>query len=109
MKASTTTFTLALSAAIGAAGIAHAAGNPFALNALSQGYMVAAADKAQDGKCGGAKNDAKAMGEGMKDAKAKDGEGKCGGAKSATAKEEVKVVKAKDGKCGEGKCGGAKK
>ena len=78
MKAGKTTLTLALTAAIGAAGIAHAAGNPFALNALSQGYMVAAADKAQDGKCG---------------------EGKCGGAKE---------TKAKDGKCGEGKCGGKK-
>lgn len=79
MNSSKITLTLALTAAIGAAGITHAAGNPFALNALSQGYMVAAADdKAQDGKCG---------------------EGKCG------AKKETK---AKDGKCGEGKCGGKK-
>jgi uncharacterized low-complexity protein len=98
MKASKTTLTLALTAAIGAAGIAHAAGNPFALNALSQGYMVAAADKAQDGKCGEGK-----CGGAKKDVKAKDGkcgEGKCGGDK--------KEAKAKDGKCGEGKCGGAK-
>jgi uncharacterized low-complexity protein len=96
MKASKTTLTLALTAAIGTAGIAYAAGNPFALNVLSQGYMVAAADKAQEGKCGEGKCGAK------KDAKAKDGkcgEGKCGGAKDA---------KAKDGKCGEGKCGGKK-
>jgi uncharacterized low-complexity protein len=96
MKASKTTLTLALTAAIGVAGIAHAAGNPFALNALPQGYMVAAADKAQDGKCGEGKCGAK------KDTKAKDGkcgEGKCGGAKEP---------KAKDGKCGEGKCGGKK-
>jgi len=84
MKASKTTLALALTATIGAAGIAHASGNPFALNALSQGYMVAAADdKAKDGKCG---------------------EGKCGGAKGAKATD----AKAKDGKCGEGKCGGAK-
>jgi uncharacterized low-complexity protein len=98
MKASKATLTLALTAAIGAAGIAHAAGNPFALNALSQGYMVAAADKAQDGKCGEGK-----CGGAKKDVKAKDGkcgEGKCGGAKE---------TKAKDGKCGEGKCGGTKK
>ena len=50
MKANKATLTLALTAAIGVAGMAHAAGNPFALNALSQGYMVSAADKAQDGK-----------------------------------------------------------
>jgi uncharacterized low-complexity protein len=91
MKSSKATLTLALTAAIGTAGMAHAAGNPFALNALSQGYMVAAADKAQDGKCGEGKCGAK------QDAKAKDG--KCGGATE---------TKAKDGKCGEGKCGGKK-
>lgn len=78
MKASKATLTLALTAALGSGGIAHAAGNPFALNALSQGYMVAAADKAKEGKCG---------------------EGKCGGASNA---------KTKEGKCGEGKCGGKK-
>lgn len=50
----------ALTAAIGVAGVAHAADNPFAMQSLSSGYMVAAADKAQDGKCG---------------------EGKCGGKK----------------------------
>ncbi|KVW94191.1 hypothetical protein [Thiobacillus denitrificans] len=92
MNSSKITLTLALTAAIGAAGIAHAAGNPFALNALSQGYMVAAADKAQDGKCGASKN-----------AKVQDGQ--CGGAKDAKAKD----TKAKDGKCGEGKCGATKK
>lgn len=98
MKASKTSLTLALTAVISTAGMAHAAGNPFALNALSQGYMVAAADKAQDGKCGEGK-----CGGAKKEVKSKDGkcgEGKCGG-----AKEEVK---AKDGKCGEGKCGGKK-
>jgi len=60
MKANKTTLTLALTAVISTAGMAHAASDPFALNALSQGYMVAATDKAQDGKCG---------------------EGKCGGKK----------------------------
>jgi uncharacterized low-complexity protein len=99
MKSNAATLTLALTAAIGAASIAHAAGNPFALNALSHGYRVAAADKAQDGKCG------------AKDAKATDGktgeamgakveDGKCGG---------TKATKAKDGKCGEGKCGNKNK
>jgi len=77
MKSSTSTLALVLTASLGGA-VAHAAGNPFALNPLSQGYGVAAADKAQDGKCG---------------------EGKCG------AKKEVKT---KDGKCGDGKCGSKK-
>lgn len=94
MKTNTTTLTLALTAAIGAAGIAHAAGNPFALNALSQGYQLAAADKVQDGKCGD-----------KKETKAQDG--KCGGAKDMNATETK--AKAKDGKCGEGKCGAKKK
>ena len=96
MKASKITLSLALTAAIGAAGIAHAAGNPFSLNTLPQGYMVAAADKAQDGKCGEGKCGAK------KDTKAKDGkcgEGKCGGGEGGQGR---------DGKCGEGKCGGKK-
>ena len=94
MKTRTTTLTLALTAAIGAAGVAHAAnGNPFALNSLSQGYLVAAAEKAQDGKCG---------------------EGKCGATKKVTAEEtkaanDAKSKKATDGKCGEGKCGAPKK
>ncbi len=56
MKTNTTTLALARTAAIGAAGIAHAAGNPFALNTLSQCYQLAAADKVQDGKCGGTKD-----------------------------------------------------
>ena len=89
MKTRTATLTLALTAAIGMAGVTHAAGNPFALNALSQGYQVAAADKAQDGKCGATKNT------NATDAKAAD-------AKTAEPK-------AKDGKCGEGKCGASKK
>jgi len=85
MKTRTATLTLALTVALGTAGIAHAAhGNPFVLNDLSQGYQVAAAEKAKDGKCG---------------------EGKCGGTQKAKASD----AKAKDGKCGEGKCGGSKK
>ncbi len=99
MKSNQTTLALALTAAIGTAGLAHAAGNPFALNDLSQGYQVAQAEKAKEGKCGegkcGGKKDMKAQ-------EGKCGEGKCGGAKATEAK-------AKEGKCGEGKCGGAKK
>jgi uncharacterized low-complexity protein len=93
MKARTATLTLALTTALGAAGIASAAGNPFALNTLGQGYQVAAAEKAQDGKCG---------------------EGKCGATKKAQAADvqpadaKAPVAKAKDGKCGEGKCGNKK-
>jgi uncharacterized low-complexity protein len=92
MKTNTTTLALALTTAIGMTGFAHAAGNPFALNTLTQGYQVAAADKVQDGKCGD-----------KKEAKTQDG--KCGGAKDMNATE----TKAKDGKCGEGKCGANKK
>jgi uncharacterized low-complexity protein len=105
MNVSKTTLTLALTAAIGASGIAagslaHAAGNPFAMQNLNSGYLVAAADdKAKEGKCGEGKC-------GANKAKAKEGkcgEGKCGANKS----------KAKEGKCGgdkamEGKCGGNK-
>ncbi|MBI5331133.1 MAG: hypothetical protein HZB71_11035 [Betaproteobacteria bacterium] len=79
MNASKTTLTLALTTAIGVAtgvsSIAHAAGNPFAMQSLSHGYLVAAADeKAMDGKCGGVK--------GAKD-------GKCGGAHAAVSDKMV--------------------
>ena len=90
MKTRTATLTLALTAAIGAAGIAHAAsGNPFALNGLSQGYQVAAAEKAKDGKCG---------------------EGKCGATKNAKATDaKAAEAKATDPKAKDGKCGATKK
>jgi uncharacterized low-complexity protein len=110
MNSSKTSLILALTSVIGTAGIAHAAGNPFAMPSLNRGYLVAAADdKAMEGKCGGDK--AKAM------------EGKCGGDK-AKAKPKSKAkegkcggdkAKAPEGKCGsdkakamEGKCGGSK-
>lgn len=51
----------------------------FAVEALPQGYQLAAADKAAEGKCG---------------------EGKCGATESSN-------TKAAEGKCGEGKCGDA--
>lgn len=90
MKSSTSTLALVLTAALGGA-VAHASDNPFALSPLSQGYGVAATDKAQDGKCG---------------------EGKCGAIKAAKPqdgkKPVIKDAKAKDGKCGEGKCGSKK-
>jgi len=107
MNMTKTTLTLALTAAIGAAAgvanIAYAAGNPFAMQSLDSGYVVAAADsKMKNGKCGTGKcgaNKAKAK------AKASGMEGKCGGDKA----------KAMEGKCGgdkgkamEGKCGASK-
>ncbi|MEW6332153.1 MAG: hypothetical protein AB1560_11910 [Pseudomonadota bacterium] len=106
MNASKTSLTLALTAMIGAAGIAHAASNPFAAQSLSQGYLVADAHgKTAEGKCGGDKAKEGNCG-GSKTTKAKDGkcgEGKCG----------AKKTKAKEGSCGgdkakEGKCGGNK-
>lgn len=105
MKASKTTIALALTA-VGAAGIAYFAGNPFKATELSQGYEASGTEKTAEGKCGGAKDAKTAEGKcgGAKDAKTaegKCGEGKCGGAKEAKAK-------ATEGKCGEGKCGGAK-
>ncbi|MFA5082888.1 MAG: hypothetical protein WC474_10110 [Hydrogenophilaceae bacterium] len=82
----TTTLTLALTATLGIAGLAQASGNPFAMQNLSSGYMVAASDaKTMEAKCGAGKAE----------------EAKCGAGKAAT-------TKAKDGKCGEGKCGAAK-
>ncbi len=98
------TFVKPLSVALGAAFItslagttvANAADNPFGMTQLSGGYSVAAAE---EGKCGG-----------MKEESAKETEGKCGGAMKA--KEEGKCG---EGKCGakrethEGKCGGEKK
>ena len=86
MKTNTTTLALALTTAIGMTGFTHAAGNPFALNALTQGYQVAAANKVQDGKCGD-----------KKETKTQDG--KCGGAKDMKTTE----TKAKEGKCGANK------
>ena len=88
MNMNKTSITLALAATLGASGIALADGNPFAMQELKQGYMVAETGegKCGEGKCGGAKADTK------------DAEGKCGADKA----------KAGEGKCGEGKCGGSK-
>jgi uncharacterized low-complexity protein len=70
------------------AGSVLLSGSAFAVQALPQGYLVAAADtKAAEGKCG---------------------EGKCGSDASANASPSAaqKVAQA-EGKCGEGKCGDA--
>jgi uncharacterized low-complexity protein len=60
-------------------------GNAFAMQPLSQGYMVAAAHVGEEGKCG---------------------EGKCG-ADSKPAKTTA-ATKTAEGKCGEGQCGDAR-
>lgn len=69
-------------------------GSAFAVEPLSQGYMLAASHAAAEGKCGEGK-----CGEG------KCGEGKCGGAAKAATQA---TTKAAEGKCGEGQCGDAR-
>ncbi len=101
MNAKKSALTLAIGSAFAvsltAIPTAQAENNPFAMQQLQSGYLVAdnhmgkdgkaMEGKAMEGKCGGAKE---------KDMKAKDG--KCGN-----------KAKMKDGKCGEGKCGGKPK
>ncbi|TCV85167.1 HvfA family oxazolone/thioamide-modified RiPP metallophore [Sulfurirhabdus autotrophica] len=86
-------------ATLSASPVVNAAGNPFAMQTLDKGYMVAGADaKAKDGKCAGDKAAA---------TKAKDG--KCGDM-SENSKDNMKATDKKmpDGKCGEAKCGASK-
>ena len=87
-----TTFAVSLSASP----ITLAAENPFALNDLSSGYMVAEEGKCGEGKCGEKEGEGKCgegkCGEGKDKGEGKCGEGKCG-------------EKEGEGKCGEGKCG----
>ena len=71
---------LASSFAIGGVANADTVDNPFAMSALSAGYMLGAGE----GSCGG-------------DKEGKDKEGACGGDKEG------------EGKCGEGSCGDDKK
>ena len=59
--------------------------NPFAMDELDSGYMLAGSHEGKEGKCG---------------------EGKCGGEKAEEGK--CGHEKAEEGKCGEGKCGGEK-
>jgi uncharacterized low-complexity protein len=65
--------------------VVTAAENPFSMNELSKGYMVAEAE----GNCGESKEAEGNCGE------SKEAEGKCGDKKDTSA----------EGKCGEGKCG----
>jgi uncharacterized low-complexity protein len=88
MQSGTHTLALALAAAVGTTGIAHASGNPFSLNGLSQGYQVAAADATPDRKLPEGKHAAK------NEVRPADQRGT-----------GIRKAKTKDGKCGEGKCG----
>lgn len=83
----------------------------FAIEPLSQGYMLAASKAAGEGKCG----EGKCGANGTKPAKAataskaaegKCGEGKCGADGTKSAK-TASATKTAEGKCGEGKCGDA--
>ncbi|AOE85214.1 hypothetical protein [Pseudomonas sp. TCU-HL1] len=78
-----------------AGGINLASSTAFAVEALPQGYLLAAADKAGEGKCGEGKCGAAEASD-----KATNAEGKRGAAEAGSAK-------AAEGKCGEGKCGDA--
>ncbi|MHB1231098.1 MAG: HvfA family oxazolone/thioamide-modified RiPP metallophore [Burkholderiales bacterium] len=95
MNSKKTRLTLALGSAFAvsfaAAPVASAAGNPFGMQPLKSGYLLADA-KMQDGKCGGKKTDTKAK------------EAKCGG----SMEKDAAAGKMQDGKCGEGKCGSMK-
>jgi uncharacterized low-complexity protein len=113
MNLTKTSLTLALTTALGTSGLAVADGNPFSMQSLSHGYMVAEASmpggegKAAEGKCGGSKAPAKS-------AEGKCGEAKCGASKD-TAKDtegkcgaKMQPAKSAEGKCGEAKCGASK-
>jgi uncharacterized low-complexity protein len=78
---------LASSFALGGVANADTVDNPFAMSALSAGYMLGAGE----GSCGGDKEGKDKEGEGAC------GEGSCGGDKEG------------EGACGEGSCGGDKK
>lgn len=117
----------AFAAGMSATPIASAADNPFAMQSLDRGYMLAQAGKMGDGKCGQGKCG------GMNKA----AENKCGAAMMDTNKDgkvskeefmkaheamfgkldvnkdglidKTEMGKMMDGKCGEGKCGGMMK
>ncbi|MDR0182036.1 EF-hand domain-containing protein [Lysobacter arvi] len=83
----------------------------FAIEPLSQGYMLAASKAAGEGKCGEGKcgaSGAKASKTATtsKTAEGKCGEGKCGASEAKPSKAGA-TSKTAEGKCGEGKCGDA--
>ncbi len=112
----------AFAATLGMAPIASAAENPFAMQSMGKGYMLAQAGKMADGKCGMGKSGA-AMMDANKDGKVSKEEftkhheamfeKKDANKDGVLDKDEM--GKMMDGKCGgakaeamEGKCGGAK-
>lgn len=100
MDTKKTALTLAVGSAFAASltlTAAHAADNPFGMQALKSGYMVADAHMSKDGNSGAAKSQSKA-----KDGKCGDMSGKSKDGMTAGDK------KMPEGKCGEGKCGGKK-
>lgn len=83
----------ALATSLAGISVASAGTTPFAMTALSSGYMADVhygEGKCGEGKCGGEKGE----------------EGKCGGDKGHEGK--CGGDKGDEGKCGEGKCGGDK-
>ena len=82
-----------LAVSLSASPMANAAGNPFSMNELSSGYMIAEGE----GTCGDMGGEASTGGTETKAEEGKCGEGKCG-----------EKRKAHEGKCGEGKCGANK-
>jgi uncharacterized low-complexity protein len=98
----------AFAAALGAAPVASAASNPFAMQSLSKGYMVAEGDmpaKAHEGKCGAKMP----MADESKAHEGKCGEGKCGAKRKANeGKCGAKMPMADESKAHEGKCGAKK-
>ena len=91
-----TTFAVTLSTSP----LVNAAENPFSMNELSSGYMVAEGE----GKCGAMEDTASKKGDSASKGTAVDtsAEGKCGEGKCGEKR------KAHEGKCGEGKCGANK-
>jgi uncharacterized low-complexity protein len=83
---------IGLIAATLAGGMNLASSAAFAVEALPQGYQLAAADKSAEGKCGEGKC-------GAAEASGKSAEGKCGEGKCGAA--EASNTKAAEGKCGE--------
>jgi len=87
-----------LAVSLSASPMANAAGNPFSMNELSSGYMVAAD---AEGTCGDMGGDPAVMDEEAADEEA------AGGTETKT--EPKAATKAEEGKCGEGKCGEKRK
>ena len=92
---------LASSFAIGGVANADTIDNPFAMSALSAGYMLAAGE----GSCGGDKKGEGDHKDGEGSCGEKDGEGSCG-EKDGEGSCGESGEKEGEGSCGEGSCGG---